>query len=457
MRAVGRLEKTNRLALAIALPLRNQDALEELLRNLYDPASPAFRHYLTPDQFAGRFGPTAKDYESLAAHAQSRGLTVIGRHGNRTLLDVSGTVAQIEAMFQVSLRTYQHPTEARTFFAPDVEPSLDLAVPVLSVSGLDDFVVPRPCGLHTNFFRSRANATALATGSGPIGNFIGRDFRNAYLPGVSLDGSGQSVGLFEMAGYNPSDVTDYQNLAGEPNLVVTNVLIDGFAGLPGIEQPEVVLDIDMAGAMAPGLASIIVYEGINGNDVLNRMATDNLARQLSSSWNFGQPVDPAREQILQQFAAQGQSFFQASGDLGALRGRRSAVGRHFRDGGGWDRAHHQQWNMGFGNHLAGKFRRSQPFVFDSELAATVGDGGERRFLRISRIPDVACLADDVIWLIVYNGQEGVVGDERGGAAVGGIYGVDQPAGGGGRGAGAGVSKPGDLYHWARGRLCGGIP
>src|SRR6185503_15583888 len=54
--------------------------------------------------------------------------------------------------------------------------------------------------------------------------------------------------------------------------------------------------------------------------VLNRMATDNRARQLSSSWGFGSQVDPARQQIFQQFAAQGQSFFQASGDLGAWTG-----------------------------------------------------------------------------------------------------------------------------------------
>ena len=70
----------------------------------------------------------------------------------------------------------------------------------------------------------------------------------------------------------------------------------------------------MAGYMAPG-ANIIVYEGYYPNDVLNRMATDNSARQLSCSWGYG--INSTTEQIFKQMIAQGQSFFTASGDSGA--------------------------------------------------------------------------------------------------------------------------------------------
>src|SRR5690348_16938234 len=70
--------------------------------------------------------------------------------------------------------------------------------------------------------------------------------------------------------------------------------------------------------MAPGLAGVIVYEGIYGNSILNRMATDNLAKQLSASWTFA--GDATTPQIFQQFAAQGQSYFNASGDSGAYTG-----------------------------------------------------------------------------------------------------------------------------------------
>src|SRR6185295_119940 len=102
---------------------------------------------------------------------------------------------------------------------------------------------------------------------------------------------------------------------------VRNVFVNGGSGTtPGPNNFEVALDINMAISMAPGLSEVIVYQGSAPNDVLNRMATDNQAKQLSSSWGFGPNVDPIRQQIFQQFAAQGQSMFQASGDLGAWTG-----------------------------------------------------------------------------------------------------------------------------------------
>jgi len=76
--------------------------------------------------------------------------------------------------------------------------------------------------------------------------------------------------------------------------------------------------------MAPGLDAVLVYEGAPSatvatiNHVLNRMATDNLARQLSCSWGFD--IDVNTQQIFKEYAAQGQSFFLASGDSGAFVG-----------------------------------------------------------------------------------------------------------------------------------------
>ena len=93
------------------------------------------------------------------------------------------------------------------------------------------------------------------------------------------------------------------------------MLLDGYDGGPGYGNDEVSLDIEMAISMAPGLASVIVYEGDVTDDILNRMATDALANQLSASWTY--PIDAVTDQIFQQFAAQGQSFFNASGDSDA--------------------------------------------------------------------------------------------------------------------------------------------
>ncbi len=409
---VGRLPASQHLDVVLALPLRNREKLEVLLQQIYDSASPNFRHYLTPQQFTGQFGPEEADYQSLIAFANGHGLMVTGTHANRTLLDVNGTVAEIEKAFHVSLRTYQHPAEARLFYAPEGEPSLDLAAPVLTVSGLDDFILPRPMNLNTNFFKRRANATALTTGSGPIGNFLGKDFRTAYAPGVALDGAGQCVGLFELGAYYQSDITDYENLAGLPNVMVTNVLLAGARNKPGQNEIEVALDIEMAVAMAPGLSQVIVYEGTNANDILNRMATDNLAAQLGCSWSFGAQVDPAREQIFQQFAAQGQSFFQASGDFGAATGPITppsddpwitVVGgtslTTSGPGGAW--ASETTWSGS-----AGGISTAYPIPVWQQginMSANLGSSTMRN------IPDVACLADVQVWVVVFNGEQGEVG------------------------------------------------
>jgi hypothetical protein len=169
---------------------------------------------------------------------------------------------------------------------------------------------------------------------------MGYDFRAAYAPGVSLDGTGQSLGLFELSGYDPDDITQYEGEAGLPNVTLTDILIDGFDGDDtNIDYAiEVTGDIEMAISMAPGLSDVLVYEGPTPmyeapldtnyiqyatttaqiNDVLNRMATDNLASQLSCSYEMD--VNISTVQIFQQYAAQGQSFFQGSGDSGAYPG-----------------------------------------------------------------------------------------------------------------------------------------
>ena len=99
--------------LAIGLPLRNQQELDTLLQQLYDPASPNYRRYLTPEQFTERFGPTETDYQAVMDFAKSNGLTVTVTHPNRVVLDVAGTVTDIQKAFHLTMRVYRHPREAR--------------------------------------------------------------------------------------------------------------------------------------------------------------------------------------------------------------------------------------------------------------------------------------------------------------------------------------------------------
>jgi subtilase family serine protease len=319
LQPVGRLPAQERLSLVIGLPLRNREEFNNLLQQIYDPSSPQYRRYLTPQQIAERFGPTEQDYQAVVTFSQANGLEVSDTHADRTLLRVDGTVADIEKAFHVTMLVYTHPTEARTFYAPNVEPSLDLAVPILHISSLNNYILPRPSG-HIGTPRKQGADATPAAGSGPGGAYWGNDFRAAYVPGTSLIGAGQAVGLLELDGYYTNDIRTYETNANLPNVTLTNVLIDGFSGIPDTDANrvgEVSLDIEMVVSMAPGLSKVIVYEAPNccyyWVDILKQMQEDNIAKQLSSSWLFDYD-DPNADTVYQEFAVQGQSFFQCSGD-----------------------------------------------------------------------------------------------------------------------------------------------
>ncbi len=132
--------------------------------------------------------------------------------------------------------------------------------------------------------------------------------------------------MFELDGFTQSDITAYENAFGLPHVPLQVILIDGFSGTPGDGAAEVTLDIELMIAMAPGVSSILVYEGPNSGqgliDTYNRIATDNRAKSVSTSW--GLPEDEstsslltAENQIFKQMATQGQILYAASGDSGA--------------------------------------------------------------------------------------------------------------------------------------------
>ena len=209
LRPVGSMPMRTNLSLALGLPLRNRAALDALLRQLQDPLSTNYHRYLTPEQFTERFGPTEREYETAIHFAQSNGFVVVGTHRNRVVLEVEASVGNIERAFRIGLRTYRHPTEPRNFFAPDTEPSVPTGVPVLDVEGLSDYARPRPL-----LRPARASVTKPLSGSGPSGYYAGNDFRKAYVPGTTLTGAGQAVGLLEFSAYYQSDITNYEDTIG---------------------------------------------------------------------------------------------------------------------------------------------------------------------------------------------------------------------------------------------------
>lgn len=346
------MSATQRLKLSIVLPLRNQADLTSFLTRLNDPSSPDYHHYLSVDQFTDQYGPASADYQAVVAYAQANGLTITDLSKNRLIVPMQGTVHQIEKAFNVKMNTYQHPTEKRTFYSPDREPSLNLNVPVAHIAGLNNYSIPQ--SMVTKALIASGNTTTRqetsnpnTTGSGIWGAFLPSDIRAAYytstLPtgGTALNGSGQSVGLaeFQGSGYYISDVassfgsneatftpngSNYiltytpPDGSGSHNININNVLVDGASSDPiSGHDVEVVADIVQSIGMAPSLSSVIVYIGYSDVDILNQMASDNIAKQLSISWTW-RPDDPSTDDyIFQEFAAQGQSVFVSSGDNGA--------------------------------------------------------------------------------------------------------------------------------------------
>jgi subtilase family serine protease len=318
---VGRLPGTQELSLAIMLPLRNEAELDNLLHDLYDPLSPLRGHYLTVPEFTARFGPTQEDYDAVVAFAKGNGMTVTDLAPNRLTVEVTASVASVEKAFHVVLGSYQHPTENRTFYAPDREPTVDLNVSLWHIAGLDNFSIPRPL-----YRKAVAGVKSNTTGSGTGGDFLGSDRRAAYYGGTALSGAGQSVGLFELDGYNLTDVNNYfTNVKQTRSVPINNVLLLGASGSSDGNDTEQVIDIIDAISMAPGLSQVLVYiapqstfkAGTGDVAIFSRMASDNTAKQLSVSWAW-KPADPSSDDTyFKEFASQGQSIFVASGDYGS--------------------------------------------------------------------------------------------------------------------------------------------
>jgi Pro-kumamolisin, activation domain len=313
---VGQLPADRVLKLAIMLPLRNQAVLDTLLSNLHNPQSSSYLRYLSVQQFTDQFGPTQADVDAVVRFAQANGMTVTRTTPNHMVVDVKASVASIQKAFHVTMGVYQHPTENRTFYAVDREPTAAAGVQLWHITGLDDYSPPRPM-LR---LAPKGAVRTEQTGSGPDGQFLGSDMRAAYYGGTTLTGAGQTIGIFGL-NFNMSDVEAYFSSTGQsfnPSVVITDS-IDGYdTSCPNpCNDGEPIADIVQSYSMAPGVNAVIEYEASNDVDTFTQMATDNIAKQLSASVGW-LPADPTSDEpIFMEFAAQGQNLFVASDDSGA--------------------------------------------------------------------------------------------------------------------------------------------
>jgi subtilase family serine protease len=320
---VGKLPATQSMHFDIVLALSHPAELKSFVQEVSDPSSPSYRHFLTVAEFTERFGPSQADYDAVLAFAKAKGFTVTKASRDAFDVQLEGTVANVENAFHVTLSVYQHPTENRTFFAPDREPTVDLPFQLWHISGLDNYSIPRPALVHRPVSQAKSEAT---TGSCPDQSFCGSDMRAAYYGSGDLSGSGQNVGLLEYAGFDIADVNTYYKNAGQTLYVsIVGISTDGTPILcteaEGCDDTEQTIDITQAAGMAPNLDTIYVYVGSTDTALLGAMSSDTpLPAQLSSSWTWS-PADPGTDDpYFQKMASQGQTIFQAAGDSGAYEG-----------------------------------------------------------------------------------------------------------------------------------------
>lgn len=330
-KTIGRLPATQTLRFDIVLPLRHQPELENFLQEVYDPTSSSYRHFVTPEEFTARFGPSQEDFDALVRFAEASGFKVVGGSRDAMDLQLKGTVASVEKAFHVTMNVYQHPTENRTFFAPDREPTVGLPFALWHITGLDNYSIPRPL-----YMRKQSHVIPnVVKGSCPGGYYCGSDMRGAYYNGGTLTGTGQNIALFELAGTDLADLTTYYKNTSQtepytPTLISTGGYSTACLAAKGCDDAEQTLDMTQAMGMAPGSTMLYMYvcgaAGGGGSGTfsdtacLSAMSTTAdapLSAQISCSWAWS-PADPSSDDTyFQKFAAQGQNFFVASGDGGS--------------------------------------------------------------------------------------------------------------------------------------------
>jgi kumamolisin len=323
---LGRADPGQTVTVTVSLALRNQAALDRFIGSVSDPKSQSYGRYLQPAQFAALYGPTTAQVEQVVGYLRGQGLTITSVSANHTLVQASGSRRAVEAAFGVNIWNWHDRTQNRNFVGNDTQPVLpaSLATTVVGVAGLNNHYQARRIGLA-----SFARAQPRAPGSGPAGGYTPTELKSAYdiapLAALGYRGAGQPLGLLELDGFSPNNIAMYDNHYGLTTLPTTIVPVDGVGTTPGANQIEVELDIEVMHAIAPS-APITVWEGPNSDlgvlHTYNAMVVSDSTPSNSTSWGLCEPsTTPSLmlqlDAIFKQGAAQGQSFFAASGDGGA--------------------------------------------------------------------------------------------------------------------------------------------
>ncbi|HSC04357.1 MAG TPA: protease pro-enzyme activation domain-containing protein [Solirubrobacteraceae bacterium] len=326
----------------VTLQPRDGAALEAFATAVSTPGSPQYRDYVTPAQFAQRFGAAPDAVAAVEASLRAHGLTPGQPSPNALSIPVTATAGTVSRAFAVSFAhvTLQNGTTAIVNQQP---PALDPAIApdVQAVLGLDTVSKAKPLLVHPDTATPAARPHVVTGGPEPAcsaegqqsqGGFTDDQIASAYgLSGLYQAGdfgAGQTVAVIELEPYDLTDIQHYAScysLNGQPlNPQIANVPVDGGAG-SGSGSGEAALDIENVIGLAPQ-ANVAVYEGPNSGsgpyDTFSRIITDHASQVVTASWGQcefinGSGQAAAENTLFQEAATEGISIFSASGDDGA--------------------------------------------------------------------------------------------------------------------------------------------
>jgi len=300
--------------------------LKTLIEQQKDPQSPHYHKWLTPEQYAARFGMSQDDIEKVATWLRSQGLTVESVSRSRTSISFTGSVAQLESVFQTEF--HQFSLDGETRLANVTEPSVPAALSgaVVGFWKMNDFRwKPRAIArnVRPRFTDPNSTDTFLAPAD------VATIYNVNPLYDAGFDGSGHTIAVVGQTSIKLSDVNAFRTAAGLPNNPPVLFLVPGGSSILNTsDEVEADLDVEWAGAIAKNATVLYVYTDqsqASGGviDAFKFVIENNLAPVISISYgacetaNNGDPFIQLIQMLTGQAQIQGQSISSSIGDSGA--------------------------------------------------------------------------------------------------------------------------------------------
>jgi subtilase family serine protease len=337
---LGPVDTNREIGVTLSLPLSDSQGVADFVRHVSTQGDPLFRRYLTPQQFAERFGGNAADYAYLKSWAAANGLRVSHESVSRMNLTVRGSVSQFEKLFNTQLNHYRSP-DGEEFYSAGVQPTVpaEIVSKISGVIGLTESKMVTPMVRVAKKLGGNPPSPAevatpdTAGGTGPGGSYSPADLRTVYnIPTFGNLNPSAVAAVFEQGGYNQADVTKYFTYNGLPAVKVTPVSVDGSPTdvQDSNVELEAVLDIDMIVGINPAISGVRVYiDSFRWDsfqtallDAITQVGDDDLAQVFSISYGQdegyqGTTAIAAENTALTQLAAEGITVTASSGDSGA--------------------------------------------------------------------------------------------------------------------------------------------